>query len=103
MKILELLEDTELTPKLKQGNLELGSGGNRNHIRFEGPVMQALVYHDQDYLHHGDESYVAVYDQKTHAESKIITLPRAGAAMTTPDEDGYTYFGTWDYIGLLNL
>ena len=103
MKVLSVLEDSELSSKLKKGNLELGSGGNRNSIRFKGPVLQPFGYADKDYIDYGTESYAAVYDPKTHKESKVIELPCAGSAMTTQDEDGNVYFGTWSYIGLRKL
>jgi hypothetical protein len=103
MKILRVDEESSLEDKLKKGNLELGSGGNRNGIRFKGPVMQPFGYVDKDYLDYGTESYAAVYDEETHEESKVIELPCAGAAMTTQDEDGNVYFGTWSYLGLRKL
>ena len=103
MKILRVDEESALEDKLKKGNLELGSGGNRNGIRFKGPVMQPFAYSNMDYTDYGTESFAAVYDTKTHKESKIIELPCAGAAMTTQDEDGNVYFGTWSYLGLRKL
>jgi hypothetical protein len=103
MKILRVDEESSLEDKLKKGNLELGSGGNRNGIRFKGPVMQPFGYVDKDYLDYGTESYAAVYDEETHKEAKVIELPCAGAAMTTQDEDGNVYFGTWSYLGLRKL
>lgn len=103
MKVLRVDEESGLEDKLKKGNLELNTGGNRNGIRFKGPVMQPFAYTDKDEIDYGTESYVAIYDTKTHEESKLIELPCAGAAMSTQDEDGNVYFGTWSYLGLRKL
>lgn len=101
MKVLGTREDSDL--ELRMGDLELGSGGNRNAVRFDGPVIQAFSYHDEDYLRYSDESFAVVYDEDTHEESEIIELPCPGAEMTTVDEEGNTYFGTWNYLGTLAL
>ena len=103
LKILRVDEESAREDRLKKGNLELGTGGNRNGIRFKGPVMQPFAYHDMDFTDFGSESYVAVYDEETHKESKIIELPCAGSSLPTQDEDGNVYFGTWSYIGLRKL
>lgn len=103
MKILRVDEESALEDKLKTGNLELGPGGNRNGIRFEGPVLQPFFYHNMDWTDYGAESHVAVYDPETHKESKIIELPCAGLSMTTQDEQGNVYIGPWSYIGLRKL
>lgn len=101
MKVVGTREDSELERRMD--DLELGSGGNRNGVRFDGPVIQAFSYHDQDYLHYGDKSFAVAYDEDTHEESKVIELPCPGAEMTTVDEEGNTYFGTWSYHGTLAL
>jgi hypothetical protein len=101
MEILGTRDDSDL-PETRDG-LQLDTGGNRNSVRFEGPVLQPFYFHDEDWLHHGDTSLVAVYDPKTHEESQIIELPCPGLSMTTQDEDGNTYFGTWSYAGTLAL
>lgn len=103
MTIVDVKETSELSAKLMQGQLQLGSGGNRNAIAFKGPVLQPFAYHDEDYFERGDKSFVAVYDPKTHEETKVIELPCAGAEMTTQDEEGNTYFGTWGYLPLQKL
>lgn len=95
MTIAETREDTSL--ELTQGALTLRVGGNRNAIRYDGPVQQAFFYSDDDYFEMSAESYVALYDPETHEESSVVALPCPGLSMATQDEDGYTYYGTWDF------
>jgi hypothetical protein len=44
-----------------------------------------------------------VYDPETHRESRIIDVPCPGLSIATQDEEGYTYFGPWDFVGTLAL
>lgn len=101
MKIRGVEEDSNL--ELERGGLRLDTGGNRNGVRFVGPVLQPFYYHDEDWVYHGDSSVAAVYDPATHKETQLIELPCPGLSMTTQDESGMTYFGTWSYSGALAL
>lgn len=101
MKIRGVREDSNLP--LEKHGLRLDTGGNRNDVRFKGPVLQPFFYHDEDWLQHGDSSLAAVYDRVTHEETQVIDLPCPGLSMTTQDENGMTYFGTWGYSGALAL
>jgi hypothetical protein len=101
MKIRGTVEDSQLP--LEKDGLRLDTGGNRNGVHFAGPVLQPFFYHDEDWLFHGETSEVAVYDPTTHAETKLIELPCPALSMTTQDENGMTYFGTWAYSGALAL
>lgn len=102
MTLGEVHDDTNLVLETED-NLQLRVGGNRNGIRFDGPVQQAFYHSDEDWHRFGDESYVAIYDPETHEERDIVTLPCPGLSMASQDEDGYTYYGSWDYVGTLAL
>jgi len=97
MRIEEIYEDSEL--ELTRDGLEARVGGNRNAIRFQGPVQQPFFYADDDYFETGPESVVAIYDEKTHEERALVTLPCPGLSMASQDEKGYTYYGTWGFQG----
>lgn len=97
MKIEETREDSSLEPF--ENGLALQIGGNRNAIRFDGPVQQAFFYTDDDWFRYSPESYVVIYDVDTHEEKDIVTLPCPGLSMASQDEDGYTYYGSWDFQG----
>jgi hypothetical protein len=101
MIIRGALTDTSLTPE--RDGLLLEAGGNRNAVEYDGAVLQAFFYHDEDWFRFGDRSLVAVYDPTTHAERQIIDLPCPGVSIATRDEDGYTYFGPWSFLGTLAL
>jgi hypothetical protein len=74
--------------------MTVSTGGNRNAIRFEGPVQQPFFYsNDFDY---GPESIVAIYDRATNLEQSTVTLPCPGLSMASQD-GGYTYYGTWGF------
>ena len=96
LEIKGLLDDTSLMPG--RDGLRLEAGGNRNSARFEGPVLQALFYHDEDWIDFGKLSHVVAYDPQTHKEMKVIDLPCPGLSLATRDERGNTYYGTWGYV-----
>lgn len=101
MKILGTREDSSLV--FEQDGLMLEAGGNRNAVHYDGPVLQAFFYHDEDWFRHGTESLVVSYDPQTHEERDVIHVPCPGLSIATQDEAGYTYFSTWGYLGLLAL
>jgi hypothetical protein len=101
MEIRGAMEDTSLVPE--RDGLLLEAGGNRNSVQYEGAVLQAFFYHDEDWFRFGDTSLVATYDPTTHAEASIIELPCPGVSIATQDEEGHTYFGPWDFLGTLAL
>jgi hypothetical protein len=96
MEIEGLLDDTSLA--LERDGLRLEAGGNRNSARFDGPVLQALFYHDKDWVDFGKLSHVVAYDTRTHKEMKVIDIPCPGMSLATRDEQGNTYYGTWGYV-----
>ncbi len=97
MEIERTLEDSSLPAPEKGMTLE--PGGNRNSVHYEGSVMQAYLYHDEDWHDYGEKSHVVVYDQKTFEESRVVDVPCPGLSLATRDEDGNTYFATWDLSG----
>lgn len=101
LEILEVKEDSVLEPTID--SLLLTVGGNRSGIRYEGASMQAFFYRDEDWFEFTPDSYIAVYDPKTHDETKVIKAPCAGLAVPSQDEEGNTYFSSWDYSPLKAL
>jgi hypothetical protein len=95
MTITEMLDDSSIP--LMHGTLQAEVGGNRNAIRYDGAVQQAFYYTNDDYTEDGPESIIAIYDEKTHKEKKLITVACPALAMPSQDEDGYTYYGTWGF------
>jgi hypothetical protein len=99
MKIIEAVEDTKVP--LKSGDLAALPGGNRSRLRYSPkPSKQPFFYLDEDYIYFADKTVLAVYDTTTHKETSTIELPCPGLAIATRDEEGYTYYGTWDYSPL---
>jgi len=96
-----VMDDTALEPELD--GLPIAAAGNRAGIRYEGAVMMPFFYHDENWFHFAPVSHIAVYDPETHEEDKVIEAPCAGLAIASQDEDGNTYFSTWDYGPLLAL
>jgi hypothetical protein len=101
MVIKGVMDDTTLT--LMRDDLQLEAGGNRNSVRYKGPVLQAFFYHDKDWIQHGTLSHVVSYDPATHKEAGVIDLPCPGLSIATQDEAGHTYFSTWGYGPALAL
>lgn len=101
LSIRGVMDDSSLA--LEKDGLMLEAGGNRNSVRYNGPVLQAFFYHDKDWFHHGSSSHVVAYDPITHKETKVIDVPCAGVSIATQDEKGNTYFSTWGYLPTLVL
>jgi hypothetical protein len=101
MEIRGVVEDSSI-PLTKDG-LDLQAGGNRNSVRYDGAVMQAFFYVDEDWFRYGGESVLAIYDPETHRESRTITVPCPALSIATRDEAGNTYVGPWDFAGKLAL
>lgn len=97
MSIERALEDTRLE-SIEPG-LTLEAGGNRNSVHYDTSVMQAFYYPDDDWYDYGSQSHVVVYDAETFAEERIIDIPCPGLSLATRDEQGNTYFATWDLPG----
>jgi hypothetical protein len=97
MTIRQVVEDSKL--ELVRGGLKARAGGNRNGIRFNGPVQRAFIYADDDYFAFGPESVVAIYDPQSHAEKTLVPLPCPGLDMPSQDEQGYTYYASWNFQG----
>jgi hypothetical protein len=96
MEIVTTREESSL--ELERDGLRLEAGGNRDGVRYDDAVLQALFYHDDDWFEFGTASHIAVYDPETHEEERVIEAPCAGLAIATRDEAGYIYFSTWDYM-----
>lgn len=101
LKITEVLEDSEL--EVQRDGFVLEPAGNRTGVRYDGPVMQAFFYRDDDWYRYGATSPIAVYDPETHRETSIIEGPCPGLAVPSIDEAGNTYFSAWDYTPLFAL
>jgi hypothetical protein len=97
MVIDEMRDDSKL--EIERGSLLAEVGGNRNGIHFDGPVQQAFYFTDKDYFDFDQGSVIAIYDEKTHDERELISVPCPGLSMASQDEDGYTYYGTWTFQG----
>lgn len=102
MEIVGTMEDSALVPEVDGFTLEVG--GNRTGLRYEdGPVMQPFFYHDEDWYEFGSTSPIAVYDPDTHEEVSVIEGPCPGLAVPSQDEQGRTYFSSWDYLPFFAL
>lgn len=94
MVIEGTVEDSTLESIEK--NLSLEAGGNRNSVRYDASIVQAFFYHDDDWFDYGTTSHLVVYDKKTFEEKRITDVPCPGLSLATRDEEGSTYFATWD-------
>jgi hypothetical protein len=101
LEIETVLEDTRLVPE--RNGMPIEAAGNRSGIRYPSRVMMPFFYHDEDWYEFAPVSPIAVYDPQTHEESKVIEAPCAGLAIASQDEQGNTYFSSWDYGPLLAL
>lgn len=96
-KKMEIEDDlTDSSLKGVEKGLTLEAGGNREGIQYEGPILQAFYYHDDDWFDYGSTSHLVVYDEKTFEETKVLDIPCPALTMPTLHEDGGTYWGTWD-------
>jgi hypothetical protein len=96
MEIKGVMDDSTLP--LQKGELLLEAGGNRNGVRYDGAVLQAFFYHDKDWFDHGTQSHIVAYDPHTHRQQQVIDVPCPGLSIATRDEQGQTYFSSWDYL-----
>jgi hypothetical protein len=101
LEIETVMEDTRLATEV--GGMPLEAAGNRSGIRYPSQVMMPFFYHDEDWYQFAPVSPIAVYDPQTHEESRLIEAPCAGLAIASQDEQGNTYFSSWDYGPLLAL
>lgn len=90
------MTDTNVPPE--RDGLLVSTGGNRNAMKFDGPVQQPF-YHGNDEGDRAPESLVAIYDAQTHREAATVTLPCPALSMASQD-GRYTYYGTWDFSDL---
>lgn len=96
MEIRGVLEESSLAPM--QDGLMLEAGGNRNGVRYDGAVLQAFFYHDDDWFEFAPSSQVVAYDPETHEEMTVIDVPCPGLSIATLDEAGNTYFSSYDVM-----
>ena len=94
MRITGTLTDTNV-PRELQG-LKVATGGNRNAVKFAGPVQQPFFYVDDNWTEYGAQSVVAIYDEATNEEDSTVTLPCPALSMASQDGE-YTYYGTWSF------
>ena len=94
MQIEGALEDTSL--ESEEPHLTLEAGGNRNSVHYDARVMQAFFYHDDDWYDYGTKSHIVVYDEHSFEEDHVLDVPCPGLSLATRDEQGNTYFATWD-------
>jgi hypothetical protein len=85
---------------LEQDGLTVYSSGNRNAVRYDGPSLQSFFAVSKDWETYGQASWIAAYDPVTSEETTVIDAPCTAMAIGTQAEDGSTYFGTWDYLGI---
>jgi hypothetical protein len=101
LELGEIMDDSMLEPEID--GMKLEPAGNRSGIRYDGAVMMPFFYHDMDWFEFAPSSFIAVYDPQTHREDKLIETPCPGLAVVSQDEDGNTYFSSWDYSPLRAL
>lgn len=101
MSITKVMADSSL--EFERKGLMLEAGGNRAGVAYDGAVLQAFFYRDEDWFEFGEESLIVSYDPETHRERDLIRAPCPGLAIATLDEQGHTYFGTFDYLPGLAL
>jgi hypothetical protein len=99
-KILTSVEDSEIP--LKLDDLTIEPAGNRSALK-AGMQQVPYFWKDEAWWKFADKSVIALYDRETHEESKLIEVGCPGLAVGTRDEDGNTYWGTWDYKGIAHL
>lgn len=95
MRIEGTLTDTNVPQEMD--GLAVTTGGNRNAVKFQGPVQQPFFYVDENWTTYGAESVVAIYDEETNEEASTVTLPCPALSMASQD-GGYTYYGTWSFM-----
>jgi hypothetical protein len=101
MTITEALQDTKI--ELVKDGLRAIIGGNRAGVELKGPVRQSVIYADDDYFEFAQDSYIAIYDEKTHEEKTVLTVPCPALSTATVDEAGYTYYSPWEFQGVRAL
>jgi hypothetical protein len=100
-KLKDEYTDTELP---NRAGWTLGSTGNRTSMRdWQGPIFQSFSLWNDETGIGADESYIAVYDQETHAEKSVIDVPCPGLQQQTIDEEGRVYFSTTFNTPVLGL
>jgi hypothetical protein len=98
MEIRGVMDDSSML--LEQEGMLLEAGGNRNSVRYAGPVQQPFFYHNDDWTRFGDHSFVAIYDTETNRESQVLDVPCGGLSFSTVAEDGTAYFAPWTFPGI---
>jgi hypothetical protein len=86
-----------------QDGLQLEPAFNRTSWIWRGPVLRPFYYRDEAWFEFSADSRVALYDPQTHEEREVVTVPCPALENATQDEDGYTYFSTWNYEPTLFL
>jgi hypothetical protein len=100
MKVVGTREDSQIPTTLE--GLRLEGAGNRTMMKAKGqPVQMAYFFRDDDWWKFASKSIIALYDPETHEESKLVEIGCPGLAVSSRDEEGYTYWSTWDYKGIV--
>lgn len=94
--ILDFKEDTRLSQE-PVGGLQLQFAFSRtSRVPSRGAVMVPYYYRDEDWFEFSATSRIAVYDPVTHEERALIDAPCTALENATQDEQGNTYFSTWN-------
>lgn len=96
LEIVEAREQSELSRPVMDG-LGLAAAYNRTAWIPRMPtVLKPFYYRDDDGFEYADRTQIAIYDPETHEEQRIVEAPCSGLENATQDEEGYTYFSTWN-------
>jgi hypothetical protein len=88
---------------LERDGLALFANYNRSYHRLGGSVLRPFSYHDEDWYEWSPDTQLVVYDAATQEETQILDAPCPGLDTVTVDEDGNSYFSTWEYPALHGL
>lgn len=100
MKVLGTKEDSKIENTFE--GLRLDNAGNRSGLKSpDQPTQMAYFYRDEDWWKFGSKSIIGFYDNTTFEEIKRVEIPCPGLAVASRDEEGNTYWGTWDYKGVV--
>jgi hypothetical protein len=101
-EILGVRDRSALSVEPRDG-LELEPAFNRTAWVWRGPIVRPFYYRDEAWFEFSPDSQVAVYDPQTHEEREVVSVPCPALENATQDEEGFTYFSTWNYEPTLFL